>query len=209
MRTEDFISALAADQQREQEPSRRLIMSALAGLLASCVIFFPALGIRPDIGPALMSWRFDLKIALLLAAVGLTIAACQRAALPFQASATHAIWFIPLALIAASAVELMIVPSSQWMTRLVGTNAVFCLTAIPILSIAPLAFMLSAMRNGAPAQPAAAGALAGLTSAAVAAALYGLHCFDDSPLFVATWYTLASLPAIIAGAFVGSRLLRW
>ena len=46
-------------------------------------------------------------------------------------------------------------------------------------------------------------------SAAAAAALYAFHCFDDSPLFVVTWYALAALPVIALGAAVGHRLLRW
>ena len=39
--------------------------------------------------------------------------------------------------------------------------------------------------------------------------LYAFHCFDDSPLFVATWYLLAAIPVVVIGAVAGSRLLRW
>ena len=39
--------------------------------------------------------------------------------------------------------------------------------------------------------PSLAGAVAGLAAGGVAATLYAAHCTDDSPLFVATWYTLA------------------
>ena len=52
-------------------------------------------------------------------------------------------------------------------------------------------------------------AAAGLLAAAAAAALYAFHCFDDSPLFVVTWYGLAALPVIALGAAAGHRLLRW
>ena len=31
-------------------------------------------------------------------------------------------------------------------------------------------------------------------AAAAGASLYAFHCFDDSPLFVVTWYTLAAIP---------------
>jgi len=44
---------------------------------------------------------------------------------------------------------------------------------------------------------------------ALAAALYALHCTDDSPLFVATWYSLAIAGVTVLGWAVGSRLLRW
>ena len=68
---------------------------------------------------------------------------------------------------------------------------------------------LAILRNGAPASPALAGGAAGLLAAATAAALYAFHCFDDSPLFVVTWYAIATLPVITLGAVIGGRLLRW
>ena len=65
------------------------------------------------------------------------------------------------------------------------------------------------LRSGAPASPALAGAAAGLLAATAGATLYAFHCFDDSPLFVVTWYVLAALPVIALGAILGRRLLRW
>ena len=45
--------------------------------------------------------------------------------------------------------------------------------------------------------------------AAAGVALYAFHCFDDSPLFVVTWYVLAVIPVVILGAIAkrmfGSR----
>ena len=90
-----------------------------------------------------------------------------------------------------------------------GSNALVCLIAIPTLAIAPLAVVLAILRSGAPASPALAGGAAGLLAAAAAAALYAFHCFDDSPLFVVTWYALAALPVVAVGAAAGHRLLRW
>ncbi len=101
------------------------------------------------------------------------------------------------------------VPSDLWLTKLVGSNAIHCLTLIPLLSIAPLAALLVAMRAGAPVSPTLAGAAAGFVAAGIAATLYASNCTDDSPLFVATWYTLATLIVVAVGALVGGRLLRW
>jgi hypothetical protein len=72
-----------------------------------------------------------------------------------------------------------------------------------------LAAALFGLRHGAPARPALAGALAGLLSAGLAATLYAAHCNDDSPLFVATWYTLATALVTAIGALLGARLLRF
>ncbi|WP_163364559.1 NrsF family protein, partial [Escherichia coli] len=82
-----------------------------------------------------------------------------------------------------------------------------CLVAIPFLGAAPLAAILTAMTTAAPADPARAGAIAGFTAGAIAAVFYGMHCVDDSPLFVATWYTLAIGAMAIAGAAIGRRVL--
>jgi hypothetical protein len=43
----------------------------------------------------------------------------------------------------------------------------------------------------------------------VGAALYALSCPDDSPLFVATWYSIAIAVVTAASAYIGSRTLRW
>ena len=43
----------------------------------------------------------------------------------------------------------------------------------------------------------------------LAAAIYAWHCPDDSPLFVATWYTIAISMVTAVGFLLGRRLLRW
>ena len=72
-----------------------------------------------------------------------------------------------------------------------------------------LAAALIGLRHGAPARPAVSGALAGLLSAGLAATLYASHCTDDSPLFVITWYTLATTLVAAVGALAGLKLLRF
>jgi hypothetical protein len=51
--------------------------------------------------------------------------------------------------------------------------------------------------------------VAGLIAGGLAAALYATHCTDDSPLFVATWYSIAIGAVAVLGALLGRRLLRW
>ena len=118
---------------------------------------------------------------------------------------------VPIGAVAVGAVaaELIAMPAATWSTRLVGSNSMICLTAIPVLALAPLVAVLAALRAGAPASPALAGALGGLLAAMAGATLYAFHCFDDSPLFVVTWYTLATIPVVLIGALAGTRLLRW
>ena len=77
------------------------------------------------------------------------------------------------------------------------------------MSLPLLAAALIGLRHGAPARPAVAGAIAGLVSAGLAATLYASHCTDDLPLFVATWYTLATALVAAIGALAGSKVLRF
>jgi hypothetical protein len=92
---------------------------------------------------------------------------------------------------------------------LIGSNSRVCMTAIPLLSLPLLAAALVGLRHGAPSRPGLAGALAGMLSAGLAATLYAAQCTDDSPLFVATWYTVATAMVAAIGALAGSRLLRF
>ncbi|TMJ32602.1 MAG: DUF1109 family protein [Alphaproteobacteria bacterium] len=173
-------------------------------------MFLLALGIRADIGPALATWRFELKVATVLLGLGLAFALCLDCARPDMPRHPWRRLLPLLAVVAAAvAIELLSVPASSWPTRLVGSNSMICLPMVPLLSLAPLGAALLILRRGAPASPALAGAAAGLLAALSGASLYAFHCFDDSPLFVATWYTLAALPMVAIGALLGHRLLRW
>lgn len=83
------------------------------------------------------------------------------------------------------------------------------MAAVPLLSLPLLAASLIGLRHGAPTRPALAGAMAGLLSAGLAATLYAAHCTDDSPLFVATWYSIATALVTAIGALAGSKVLRF
>jgi hypothetical protein len=115
----------------------------------------------------------------------------------------------PILLVAGVIFELFTVPADDWGVRLIGHNAKHCLSLIPLLSLAPAACLLFALRRGAPARPGFAGAIAGLVAGAFGASLYALTCPDDSALFVATWYTIAIAVVTAVSALVGRRMLRW
>jgi hypothetical protein len=57
--------------------------------------------------------------------------------------------------------------------------------------------------------PGIAGAAAGLLAGALSATFYAAHCTDDSPLFVAVWYSLAIAILAARGAIAAPRLARW
>jgi hypothetical protein len=211
MKTEELIAALVADSRPANRPVERgLLIALIIGGLLSIVIFAFAMGIRPDFVEAAATWRFQAKFMLVMLALVLALVDCLRLAGPIPTGLTsRTSLLVPLALLGAVGIELVSVPVDEWAVRAIGTNAALCLFAIPLLATAPLVAGLLAMRSGAPASPARGGTAVGRLAAALAAALYSLHCFDDSLLFVATWYTLATLPVMALGGIIGARALRW
>ena len=212
METDQLIRTLAADSaQRARPVGFVLALALLAAAPLSVAIFFAELGVRPDVMTAMRNPFFDLKFAVTLALAISAMAVCLHLSRP-EASLRGFGWylFIPAGLLVAGISGEMMMPQRlPMMTRLVGNNSKVCLTAIPLLSVPLLAAALIGLRHGASARPAVAGAVAGLASAGLAATLYASHCTDDSPLFVATWYTIAAAFVTAIGALVGSKVLRF
>jgi hypothetical protein len=212
MKTDDLIAAISADAGAPGAPIGRLVwLGAGAGILAAAVLFFTLLPVRPDMMEAMATPRFLFKwaftLTLLVSAMALILQLARPQPVPrLQLLALLA---APMVLAAGVGSELIMLPSSDWMPTMVGTNAMGCMVLIPLLSALPLVVMIIALRQGAPARPALAGAVAGLVAAGIAATLYATHCQNDSPLFMAVWYAMATAIVAAAGALLGARLLRW
>ena len=212
METDQLIRTLAADSaQRARPVGSVLALALLAAAPVSLAIFFAELGLRPDVMTAMRNPFFDLKFAVTLALAISAVAVSLHLSRP-EASLRGWTWLllIPAGLLVAGIGSEMMMPHRlPMMTRLVGNNSRVCLTAIPLMSLPLLAAALIGLRHGAPTRPAVAGAIAGLLSAGLAATLYASHCTDDSPLFVATWYTIATALVTAIGALAGSKMLRF
>ncbi|HEY1779498.1 MAG TPA: DUF1109 domain-containing protein [Roseiarcus sp.] len=212
MRTSEFIAALAADPVPEPIRLARRVVAALAiGLLGSVALYGLLLRPRPDIDEAMRTMRFWLKFVDAFAFALPTLLLTLRLARPDAKPRVLALWLAaPFILLAAGVVvELLVVPQGEWLTRLVGTTAMHCTITIPMLATPILAALIVAMRAGAPLHPTLTGALAGAAAAGVGALVYGSTCPGDSPLFVATWYPLATLICMGLGALAGRRFLAW
>jgi hypothetical protein len=211
METDQLIRTLAADVHRAQPVAFVLALALLSAAPVSIAIFFAGLGVRPDVMTAMHNPFFDLKFAVTLALAISAIAVSLHLSRP-EVSLRARAWLLLIPagiLLAGIGCEMMMPQRLPMMTRLVGSNSRICLTAIPLMSLPLLAAALIGLRHGAPARPAVAGAIAGLLSAGLAATLYASHCTDDSPLFVATWYSIATALVTAIGALAGSKLLRF
>ncbi len=81
MKTDNLIEALVADRAPRGifagKPMRWALGGALvSGGLVSLALFLFEFGVRDDIGQALRTWRFDLKVVLVLVALAGAFGLC-------------------------------------------------------------------------------------------------------------------------------------
>jgi hypothetical protein len=211
MDTETLVNVLAMDTVKPWRLDQSVWIALVAGNIIAGMMFFAAIGFRPDIMYAIGTVRFLIKFAVTLPLALAATAAILRVAQPGARFGTwgRTLAISPIILMSAVLVELVAVPPSLWVSKIVGTHAKTCLTLIPLLSIGPFVCLLLALRNGAPTRPGLAGAIAGLAASGIAATFYATNCTDDSPLFVVTWYPLAAGFVALVGYLAGLRYLRW
>ena len=212
METSKLIKAMVADTVGRRIPLQRVwSLSALVAVSVAAVVFFVLLGVRADFDEALQSFRFLFKFLVTITLAASDFAVVRALSRPAKSLEGIAPWLLtaPVLLCAGILFELLAVPSAQWTSRLVGTNSMVCLTYIPVIGAVPLAIFLFTLSYGAPTRPGLSGVLAGVLAGGISATFYAAQCTDDSPLFVATWYTIAISALAIVGALVGTRMLRW
>jgi hypothetical protein len=211
MKTNELVDLLAADRTVAPAPGRTLFVALLPAMAIALLLFLLFAGFRDNLIASLGSTRFDFKVLINLMLIAVSAGLLLRLGRPGSRSGAWRVlaFAVPLALGLAVVCELAVLPASQWWPVARGQNATWCLRVIPMLALAPLLATLWSLRQAAPERPALTGAVAGLMSAGIGGALYAMHCPDDSPLFVAIWYVIATALVAALGAALGSRWLRW
>ena len=211
MKTEDLIKVLAADTRVAPPVGRVFVPALLAGGLAAGAVLIAVYGLRPDLGRALGDGQVLVK-HLFGPLLGVAAAGAALRAVRPGAGIDGWAWALlaaPVLVIAAFLADLVALPAAAWPAVLTGHSILFCLTGVGLLSLPFFAASLAALRRGAPTDPRLAGALAGLASGGFGAAVYALHCVEDSALFYGVWYSVAILGVAGLGALLGPRLMRW
>lgn len=213
MDTNDLIRMLAMDTRRRVLTLRLAWSAAVAIAFAVAgAVFLATLSLRPDLAAAAQTPRFLFKLAITLSLAATAFFSARelsypddgwRKSIPYLAAA-------PILILAAVIAELFVVPPNRWFASMMGQNALACLASISMLGIAPLAIFLAVLRYGAPARPTLAGGVSGLFAGAIAATIFLGHCTEDSPLFVAIWYTVA-IGALVGLGAIGANMTarRW
>jgi len=210
MRTDELVAALAADPRPGPGVGHVLARSLPVALIVPVVALLAGFGLRPDMVAALAPLTLP-KTVLPVALAVLALMLAWRSAHPGQGVGRLGLLLLAVPAVAAmfGFVRLVGADPSGWLAEAQGASIAKCLVSIPALAAVPLAALLWSLRRGAPLSPARLGFAAGLVAGGLSAALYSLHCNEDSPLFWSLWYSLGILVTGVAGALIGGRVLRW
>lgn len=213
MNTDSLIRSLSADLKpvRRNAVGLRIGVGLLAGAAVTIALIGWWLGFRTDFDVAMRGYTFWMKWFYAGSLAVCAIVATTQLARPEPVSMRW-LWVltVPVALLAAiGVVEMIRVPSSEWLAMWLGSSWDVCPTIVLRLSIPIFVGLLWSYRKLAPTRLRLAGAVAGLTAGACAATFYCLHCPESSAIFVLTWYSLGIGLAAAVGALVGPKLLRW
>src|SRR5258708_7136185 len=154
METDQLIRTLAADNAHRARPvGFVLALGLLAAAPVSVAMFFAGWGVRPDVMTAMHNPFFDLKFVVTLALAISAIAVGLHLSRP-EASLQGWGWLLLIPagiLLAGIGSEMMMPQRLPMMTRLIGSNSMICLTAVPLMSLPFLAAALLGLRHRAQA----------------------------------------------------------
>ena len=213
MKTDDLINMLASgpDTRAAPFPVARCVLMVGGGMLLAAVLLVALLGVRADLSLAAAQPSFWQKL-LYCAAVAIAGAyALSRLARPgARTSALPVLLALPLVLISILAVLAVLAAAPEARPGLLwGVTWKVCPWLIAALSAPVMLAIVGVLKLLAPTRLRLTGAVAGLTSGALAAAVYCLHCPEVGSPFVACWYTLGMLIPAALGALIAPRVLAW
>jgi hypothetical protein len=209
MKTEDLLKVLAEDTLPRPGAGQILARWIGPSLVVAFLALIATLGLREGLFDALVQPLVGLKLVLPLVLAAAALPLALQLARPGARPRSHWLWIAPLVALLAAGYAWVITPDGARMMAFTGKTIAGCLVSIPLLSLPILGVMLLALRQGAVVAPVRAGAVAGLAAGGLGAAIYALHCIEDSPMFYATWYSLGIVIVATLGAALGPRLLRW
>ena len=213
MKTGSLIDLLAtgAGPAQRHPVARRFGVAVAFGATGGLAILLSMLGINPALREFLHLPGFWIKMtfAALLTISGLV--ASVRLARPGVAVG-NVRWLAAITLAALWMLALVVLANAEPGARVqlvLGNSWSVCPFRIALLSAPMLAAGIWAMRGLAPTNQTLAGAALGLFSGALGASIYGLHCPELAPPFLAIWYVVGILMPTLLGSALGRPLLRW
>lgn len=213
MKTDDLVNFLATGAAADAQPSarRRMAQALLLAVPVSLAIVLLGYGVRPDLSLVMTAPPFWVKLGLPLCLAVAAASTLARLAVPGVAlrGAALAVAAPVVLLWALGLLSWFSLPVDARMPALLGQSWRSCPLSIALIASPVFVAALLALRQLAPTRPAAAGAAAGALAGGAGAAIYALHCVELTLPFLAVWYVLGMLIPVLAGAWLGPRLLRW
>ena len=213
MKTEDLVTLLATDAGAVETNAvlRRYVFALVCGAVAAGVLMVGLLGIRHDLGKAMLQPMFWVKLGFVAALASTSGIFAWRLARPGASLAwVPGVTAAPVVAIGVlAALVLANADPGQWRVLVFGATAGSCPWFIALLSAPVFIAMMWAMRGLAPTRLRLAGAATGFASGSLGALVYAFHCPEMAAPFLAIWYLLGILIPAGVGAVLGPRLLRW
>lgn len=211
MKTNDLITFLAKGAGAEPVPvvGRRLFFAAAIGGMFALTMALTLIGPLPaEVFMTPTPWmKFAYTLSLVSAAAFLTL----RLARPLAGLAlpVRLLGMVLLMMLALGTWHLAQVPSDARSQAILGQTWLLCPWLVLIVSLPSLLAMQLVLRGFAPVQLRQTGFACGLLAGAIGATAYAMACPEDSPTFVAVWYTFGIVMTGAVGAISGRWLLRW
>ena len=213
MKTDALIDLLAtgAGPAQRHPVARRFGVAVAVGAAGGFAILLLAFGINPALRDFTLLPGFWIKMtfAVVLALSGFV--ASVRLARPGVAVG-NAKWLAVATLTALWVLALVVLADADPGARsqlVFGNSWSVCPFRIALLSAPTFAASIWAMRGLAPTNQRLAGAALGFFSGALGASIYGLHCPELAPPFLAIWYVIGILIPTVVGSAIGRPMLRW
>ena len=155
MKTDELIERLAQDAVVKRRLLPLMNIALVTGALLTSCLLLTAFGLRADLASQVETLRVSAKITIsLLFALG-SVLLVRRIGQPGVAIRPIAVFLLVPAglLVVATGTELMVLPRGAWLANLLGRNSLFCLVAVPLLALPPLARDDSACQRGLQSRP--------------------------------------------------------
>jgi hypothetical protein len=212
MKTDDLLTALAADTAPRLSSGDRMRRALPVGFGLSVAALLLLWGVRPDLLAALSSLAVvktmaPLVIAALAAALALHLSRPETGGGIGRWRGVVLTGVAIIALVFGSAIAVNGV--SGFVATLWVPSLAVCFLSIPVLSLPLLAAALWGLSAGAPLNSSKTGLVAGVAAGGLATAIYTFYCDQDSVLFYIPAYSAAIGLVALMGAVAGARVLRW
>ena len=212
MRTDELIADLSArlEPARPAALTRQLALAVLVGLIGSTILMLSALGLRHDIGRAIVSFGMWTKLIYTFAIAVFGFWLVERAGRPGADMGRPArVLILPVLAIALLAAAQLLKPGADMPGLILGQSSRVCAFLVTLTALPTLVAAFWALRRMAPTRLTLAGLGAGLFAGAAGAFVYSFHCTEGSAPFICIWYSLGILLTAAIGGILGQRLLRW